>query len=72
MAYYEHLPIYRKTMELAVFCENAVRQFPRYHKYALGADLRALSRRLVALVIRANSRRDKAALHTKLRDSSEE
>lgn len=59
-------------MELAVFVESMVRGFARYHKYALGADLRHLSRRLVALVIKANSRRDKTAILTELRDSSEE
>ncbi len=72
MAYYENLPIYRRTMELAVFVESMVRNFARYHKYALGADMRHLSRRLVALVIKANSRRDKTAVLTELRDSSEE
>jgi hypothetical protein len=30
MARYDHLPIWK----------DAVRRFPRYHKYALGSDLR--------------------------------
>jgi len=29
MAYYENLPIYRKTMELAVFVEGQMRNFAR-------------------------------------------
>jgi len=40
MAYYEHLPIYRKAMEVAVYFENTVRHFSRYHKYTLGSELR--------------------------------
>ena len=36
MAKYDHLPIYKKAMELMVFLENAVRGFSRYHKYSIG------------------------------------
>lgn len=41
MAYYENLAIYEKAVELAVHLELSVRGFARYHKYAIGADLRA-------------------------------
>ena len=40
MAQYEHLPIYKKTMDLAVYIENLVRGFSRYNKYTLGTELR--------------------------------
>jgi len=30
MAQYEHLPIYLKAMEVAVYFENTVRHFSRY------------------------------------------
>ncbi len=30
MARYDHLPIYRSAMKLAVHLENTVRGFPRY------------------------------------------
>jgi hypothetical protein len=40
MAQYEHLPIYREAMRLAVHLENIVRGFARYHKYTLGSELR--------------------------------
>jgi len=72
MARYENLPIYRKAVELVVYLEKAVRDFPRYHKYAVGADLRNLARELAVLIIAANSRRDKVPVLTRLRDKSEE
>jgi len=34
MARYEHLPIYKKAMDLAVYLEKIVRGFSRYHKYS--------------------------------------
>ncbi len=43
MAQYEHLPIYKKAMDIAVYLENLVRGFSRYRKYTLGAELRQLS-----------------------------
>ena len=72
MAYYENLPIYKKAMELAVYIEQVVRNFSRYHKYTIGSDLRNLSRALPALVIKANSQGEKKSLLTELRDRSEE
>jgi hypothetical protein len=72
MAYYENLPIYRKAMQLAVYMEQVVHGFPRYHKYAIGADLRNLSKKLVSRIIQANSVRDKQAVLTELRDLAEQ
>jgi hypothetical protein len=72
MAYYENLPIYRKAVELAVLLENTVRGFPRYHKYAIGADMRHLAGSIAALIIKANSERDKVRTLTELRDKCEE
>lgn len=43
VARYEHLPIYKKAMDLAVYFEKVVRNFSRYHKYTLGSELRAKS-----------------------------
>ena len=71
MAQYEHLPLYKKSLELAIFMENCVKGFSRYHRYTLGTDLRNSSRELVTLVITANSRKEKTALLTELRDKSE-
>ncbi len=36
MARYEHLPIYRDALALAVHLEKVVAGFSRYHKYTLG------------------------------------
>ena len=47
MARYEHLPIYRAAFDLAVHLEKIVRNFSRYHRYSLGTELRAGSRRIL-------------------------
>ncbi len=72
MSQYEHLPIYKKAMDLTIYIENIVRGFSRYHKYTLGTDLRNLSRTVVRLIIRANSERDRLATLSSLRDTIEE
>lgn len=40
MAQTEHLPIYKSAYDLCLYFEQVVRNFSRYHKYSLGADLR--------------------------------
>jgi hypothetical protein len=72
VAQYEHLPIYKKAMDLAVYVENVVKGFSRYHKYSIGADLRQLSRELVRLIISANNSADKLATLLTLRDTIEQ
>jgi hypothetical protein len=59
MAHYEHLPIYREAMRLAVHLENVVRGFARYHKYTLGSEMRSGAHEIVALIIKANSAADR-------------
>jgi hypothetical protein len=51
MARCEHLPIYKKAMDLTVYLEKIVRNFSRYHKYTLGSELRAKSREIVGVII---------------------
>ena len=72
MAQYEQLPIYKKAMDLAVYVETIVRGFPRYHKYTIGSEMRALSHKILVLVVRANSEQDKRGLLTEVRESLEE
>jgi len=50
VARYEHLPIYKQAMDVAVHFEQVVAGFSRYHKYTLGTDLRNKSREVVALI----------------------
>ena len=57
MAQTEHLPIYKAAYDFCLYVEQMVRGFSRYHKYALGSDLRDGARRVLKLVVRANSRR---------------
>jgi len=59
MAQTDHLPIYKVTYDLCLHIEQAVRKFPRYEKYAVGTDLREGARRVLKLVVRANTRRDR-------------
>jgi len=72
MAQTEHLPIYKSTYDLCLYLEQVVHNFSRYHKYALGADLRDGTRRALKLVVRANARRDKAPVLLQLREELEE
>jgi len=66
MARYEHLPIYKAAIDLAVFMENAVRNMGRYNKYAIGAEMRKRAIDAVSLVARANSVDDRRAAHKKI------
>ena len=71
MAQAEHLPIYKRAYDLCLYLEQVVAGFSRYHKYALGADLRESARRALKLVVRANSRSDRVPLLLELREELE-
>ena len=71
MARYEHLPIYHKAMEIAVYLDTVVRNFSRYQKYTIGQDLRDLSRSIIKLIIRVNSSADKTAILAELVENCE-
>jgi hypothetical protein len=72
MARSEHLPIYKRSYDLCLYLEQVVAGFPRYHKYAVGADLRDGARRVLRGVVRANSAADKPPLLRELRLEIEE
>lgn len=72
MAYYEQLPLYKQSLDFTVWVEKVVRNFPRYHKYTLGGDLRNLSREVTVLIARANARKERRELLMKVRDKLEE
>jgi len=48
-----NLPIWRDANRLLVEVELAVRHFPRYHKYALGTDLRRQAMTVCRCIVRA-------------------
>ncbi|MCP4719765.1 MAG: hypothetical protein GY860_09955 [Desulfobacteraceae bacterium] len=72
MARYEHLPIYKKSFDLAVHLEKVVAGFSRYHKYSIGTELRHCSRELVLCIMQTNSSRDKVSGLLQLRSKLEE
>jgi len=72
MARYEHLPIYKQAMDVAVHFEKVVAGFSRYHKYTLGTELRNKSREIVSQIVRANAEHDKAPKLVELRGQLDE
>jgi len=68
----ENLPIFKASMALAVYMEQIVKGFSKYHKYTMGQDLRLQSKKLIFLVSHANNSRDKTEVVKKLRDACEE
>jgi len=71
MALHENLPIYKKALDLAVYVEMVVKNFSRYHKYTIGADLRNSSRKILLLIAKANCAKDKKERLLEVRDNVE-
>ena len=55
MAQSEHLPIYKRGYEFCLYLEQVARGLSRSNR-SLGDELRTGSRRVLSLVVRANSR----------------
>lgn len=72
MAQYEHLPIYKKAYDLTLYFDKVVRNFSRYNKYQIGAELRELSREVLRLIRRANDADDKAPILLQNRERLED
>jgi hypothetical protein len=53
---YQNLPVYKSSLDLAVYFEKIIRNFDRYHKYTVGSELRNLSRNILILVAKANTK----------------
>jgi hypothetical protein len=47
------MPLWRDSQQLLLLIEQAVRHFPRYHKYTLGTELRQQAMRISRLLVRA-------------------
>ena len=58
-ALYERLPVFKDALDLAVYFEKIVQHFSRYHKYTIGTDLKNLSRRILILIARANTKQER-------------
>jgi hypothetical protein len=61
MRHLNHLPIWRDANRLLLAIEQAVRQFPRYHKYTLGTELRRQAMQVCRLIMRAADQRAEQA-----------
>lgn len=73
MSQHEQLAIYRAAYDYALHIETVVQGFSRYHKYALGAELRQTSRAILRAVVRANyARKDRASILLELRYTLED
>lgn len=72
MSLYEDLPVYKKALDLAVYFEKTVRGFERYHKFTIGADLKNLSRRILVLIAKANTKQFRTDCLTGALDKLEE
>ena len=57
MRHLNHLPTWRDANRLLVAVEQAVRLFPRYHKYTLGTELRQQVMQMCRLIMRAADQR---------------
>lgn len=58
MAQYEHLPIHKKAYDLTLYFDKIVRNFSRYHKYQIGAELHGQSHDALRLIRCANDADD--------------
>jgi DNA gyrase/topoisomerase IV subunit B len=57
MAKYEHLRIYKKSLDLTVYIEDIVKHFSKYHKYTVGSRLRDLTYSVTVLIVKINNRK---------------
>ena len=57
---------------MVIYFEKIVRNFSRYHKYTVGTELRNLSREILGLIVKANSRKHKKEILLKVREKIEE
>jgi len=67
MARYEHLPIFKAMMELAIHVERIASRFSKAHKYTLGSELRRMCHQALGTIAAANSVKDREGLLLELR-----
>jgi hypothetical protein len=59
MSYYENLHIYKSALDLTVYFNTIVLHFNKHYKYTVGADLCNLSRKILILIARANTKQER-------------
>lgn len=69
---YENLPIFKKALELNTYIEEAVRNFSRYNKYAIGSELRQKAREVLYAIYKIYFAEEKKRALVALRDRVEE
>lgn len=52
---YDSLPIYKSAMQLCIYVETIVKGFEKYHKYAIGSEMRACSREILYQIQRSTT-----------------
>ena len=58
MQYKNRFPIYRDASALVIEIEQAVRQFPRYHQYTLGSEMRKTAYDLLIAITHSINNKD--------------
>ena len=61
----KQMPLWRDANRLLILIEEAVRHFPRYHKYTLGSDLRKQAMNINRWIARAVHDKAGRAQHVK-------
>jgi hypothetical protein len=56
---YKKLPIFKASLDLAVYLDMIVKNQDRYHRYTIGSDLREYSKQILFFVSKANRARDR-------------
>ena len=74
MAKYNHLKIFKESIDLTVYIEDIVKNFSKYHKYTVGTRLRNISYDITVIIVKINSRKkeDRQEMMRELIDKVEE
>ena len=59
MATYDNLPVYKASYDLLVEIFGFVKTFPREYKYTIGEEIKKETLRIIQMVYRANSDRNR-------------
>ena len=63
---HKSIPIWRDATALLLEVEQAVRHFPRYHKYTLGSEMRQMAMRVCRLINAAFNQKQKQTKQQKI------